>query len=138
MYLGNCMLIILNLPLIPLWVTLLRVPYSVLGPLILGFCVLGCYSISSSLFDVGLMIIFGIAGYLMKKVDIPLAPAILTLILGPLMEKGLRQSLELSGGNFSILITRPISAVLLIIAMLIIVITTLKFLSKVRGGDSVV
>jgi len=82
LYIGNVILLILNLPLIPLWVTLLRVPYSVLGPLILGFCILGCYSISSSLFDVGLMIIFGILGYLMKKMDIPLAPAILTLILG--------------------------------------------------------
>jgi putative tricarboxylic transport membrane protein len=138
LYVGNVILLVLNLPLIPLWVTLLRVPYSVLGPLILGFCVLGCYSISSSLFDVGLMLIFGLAGYLMKKMDIPLAPALLTLILGPLMEKGLRRSLELSDGDFSIFLTRPISAVLLAFAVVIIASTAFKFFSKVRGGDSVV
>ena len=123
---GNVMLLILNLPLIPVWVAVLRVPYSLLGPLILGFCVLGCYSISSSIFDVGLMLIFGIVGYLMKKMDIPLAPAILTLVLGPLMEKGLRQSLELSDGDFSIFFTRPIAAALLVVAVVIIVSTTLS------------
>ena len=138
LYVGNVILLILNLPLIPLWVTLLRVPYSVLGPLILGFCVLGCYSISSSLFDVGLMLIFGLVGYFMKKMDIPMAPALLTLILGPLMEKGLRRSLELSDGDFSIFLTRPISAVLLAFAVVIIASTAFKFFSKVRGGDSVV
>jgi putative tricarboxylic transport membrane protein len=84
------------------------------------------------------MLIFGLAGYLMKKMDIPLAPALLTLILGPLMEKGLRRSLELSDGDFSIFLTRPISAVLLAFAVVIIASTAFKFFSKVRGGDSVV
>jgi len=138
LYIGNLILLILNLPLIPIWVSLLRVPYSVLGPLILGFCILGCYSISSSLFDVGLMLIFGIVGYLMKKVDIPLSPAILTLILGPLMDKALRQSLELSGGEFSIFFTRPISLGLLAVAVLILITTILGSFSRIRGGDSVV
>jgi len=138
LYIGNVILLILNLPLIPLWVSLLRVPYSVLGPLILGFSVLGCYSLNNSVFDVGLMLIFGLVGYLMKKMDIPLAPAIMTLILGPLMESGLRRSLELSGGDFSIFITRPISAVLLAVTVVILASTTLKVLSKVRGSDSVV
>ena len=133
---GNLMLVILNLPLIPMWVAVLKIPYSILYPFILGFCVLGAYSIGNSVFDVAVMIIFGVLGYVLRKLDIPAAPIILTMILGPLMEKALRQSLEISGGEFGIFFTRPISAATLAIAALFIVTSTLRFASQVRGQDS--
>jgi putative tricarboxylic transport membrane protein len=115
-YIGNAILVILNLPLIPLWLHILRIPYSILAALILGFCVLGAYSLNSSAFDVGVMLAFGIIGYLLKKIDVPTVPLVLTLILGPLMEKGLRKSLEMSAGDPGIFIDRPVAAVLLTIA----------------------
>ncbi|MHB0871180.1 MAG: tripartite tricarboxylate transporter permease [Chloroflexota bacterium] len=135
LYVGNVILVVLNLPLIPLWVSLLRIPYPVLFALILAFCVVGAYSVDSSIFDVGAMLGFGLLGYILKKLDFPLAPLVLTLILGPLMEKGLRQSLELSDGEFSIFFTRPISAVLLAIAALFIVSTAFRMASKLRGDS---
>lgn len=136
LYIGNVILVILNLPLIPMWVAILRIPYSILFALILGFCVVGSYSLDNSVFDVGVMTIFGIIGYLFKKVDIPQAPVALTLILGPLMERGLRQSLEISRGDFTIFFTRPISATLLAIAVIFIVVTTLQLAAQVRGADA--
>ncbi len=136
LYIGNVILVILNLPLIPLWVAILKVPYSILFSLILGFCVLGSYSINSSVFDVGSMIAFGVIGYLFKKLDFPLAPVALTLILGPLMERGLRQSLEISRGDFTIFFTRPISLGLLVVAALFVLGATFQMLRKVQGEDS--
>ena len=106
---GNIILLILNLPLIPLWVKLLRIPRAILFTFILGFCIVGAYSINGQIFDIGVMVLFGVLGYLFKKLDIPLAPLVLTLILGPLMEQSLRQSLEISQGDFSIFFTRPIA-----------------------------
>lgn len=133
---GNVILLALNLPLIPLWVSLLRIPRAILFTLIVGFCIVGAYSANGQLFDVGLMAMFGVVGYLFKKLDIPLAPMILTLILGPLMEQSLRQSLEISGGQVSVLFTRPISAVLIAIAMGIVIISTMRIAKQVRGQDS--
>jgi len=115
-YIGNAILVILNLPLIPLWLRILRIPYSILAALILGFCVLGAYSLKSSPFDVGVMLAFGVIGYAMKKLDMPTVPLVLTLILGPLMEKGLRKSLEMSAGDPGIFLDRPVAAALLVIA----------------------
>ena len=119
-FIGNAMLLILNLPFIPMWVMILRIPYSILFALILSFMVIGSYSLSNSMFDVGTLIFFGVLGYIFRKADFPLAPAALTLILGPLLEKKLRLSLELSDGDFSVFFTRPVSAVLLALAALII------------------
>jgi putative tricarboxylic transport membrane protein len=133
---GNVMLLVLNLPLIPLWVKLLRMPQPILYAFILGFCVIGAYSIDGQMFDVGLMAAFGVLGYLFKKLDVPLAPLILTLILGPLMEQSLRQSLEISRGDFSILFTRPISLTLIVVAALFTLGTTLRIAARVRGADS--
>jgi putative tricarboxylic transport membrane protein len=130
------MLLVLNLPLIPLWVKLLRIPQPILYAFILGFCVLGAYSIDGQMFDVGLMAAFGVLGYLFKKLDVPLAPLILTLILGPLMEQSLRQSLEISRGDFSILFTRPISLTLIVIAAVFTIGTTMRIAARVRGADS--
>ena len=133
LYIGNVILVILNLPLIPLWVSILKIPYSILSAFILGFCVLGAYTLNGSVFDVGVMLAFGIVGYLLRKLDIPAVPIILTLILGPLMEQALRQSLDMSGGDLSILVTRPISATLLAIAVLSLVLSTRQFISSGRG-----
>ena len=133
---GNLMLLILNLPLIPLWVRLLRIPRPILFSLILGFCVVGAYSLNGQMFDVGMMAVFGIVGYLFKKAEIPLAPLLLTLILGPLMEQSLRQSLEISRGDFTILFTRPISLGLIVTACVFALVSTMAIARRVRGVDS--
>jgi putative tricarboxylic transport membrane protein len=109
MYIGNLMLLILNLPLIGLWVQVLKVPYKILFPLILLFCLVGAYSINNSTFDMAVMLAFGILGYLMKKYGYEGAPMVLAFVLGPMFENSLRQSLLLSDGRFSIFFTRPIA-----------------------------
>jgi putative tricarboxylic transport membrane protein len=111
MYLGNIMLLALNLPLIGLWVRVLRIPYEILFPLILLFCLIGAYSVNNSVVDIYLMVLFGIVGYLMRKVHLEPAPLVLAYVLGPLIDINLRQSLSLSGGSFGIFFTRPISGV---------------------------
>jgi putative tricarboxylic transport membrane protein len=136
LYIGNAILLILNLPLVGLWAKLLKIPYEVLVVIILVFCLVGAYSLNNSVFDIGVMIICGILGYLFKKLDFPLAPAILTLILGPLMERSLRESLSLSQGDYSIFFTRPISLVLLIITAIILASSVWQGLpSAVREGS---
>ncbi len=132
-YIGNVILVIMNLPMIPLWVSVLKIPNSILYAFILCFCVIGAYSLSNSIFDVGALLMWGIIGYIFKKLDIPATPLILTLILGPLMESGLRRSLEMSQGDITILFTRPISAALLAAAAIPIIFTTLRIATKVKG-----
>jgi len=122
MYIGNVMLLVLNLPLVPLFAQVLRAPAYVLFPIILGVSMVGVYSTSSSLFDVGLLAGFGLLGYLMRKLDYPNAPLILGLVLGGAMERALRQSLMMSDGSLTILFARPISAVMLSLALLILLI----------------
>jgi len=122
MYIGNAMLLILNLPLVPLFAQVLRAPTYVLYPLILGISVVGVYSTSGSLFDVWLLAGFGLLGYLMRKLDYPSAPLILGLVLGGAMERALRQSLMMSDGSLTILVSRPVSAVMLSLALLILLI----------------
>jgi len=122
MYIGNAMLLILNLPLVPLFAQVLRAPTYVLYPLILGISVVGVYSTSGSLFDVWLLAGFGLGGYLMRKLDYPSAPLILGLVLGGAMERALRQSLMMSDGSLAILVSRPVSAVMLSLALLILLI----------------
>jgi putative tricarboxylic transport membrane protein len=116
MYVGNIILLILNLPLIGLWVRILKIPYPILSPLILLFCILGAYSLNSSLWDISLMIFFGILGYFMRKSGYEGAPMILALVIGRMFENAFRQSLLLSDGSFTIFFTRPISAVLLLVS----------------------
>jgi putative tricarboxylic transport membrane protein len=118
MYIGNIMLLVLNLPLIPLWVQLLRVPQRILFPLILLFCVIGSYSVNNNILDVLVMAIFGLAGYVLRKLEYELAPLCLAFVLGPLMESSFRQSLIISNGSFMIFLTRPITAAMIIIAVL--------------------
>lgn len=120
MYVGNAMLLVLNLPLIGLWVQLLRVPYRILFPLILLFCMIGVYSISGNIWDIVIMLIFGGVGYLMKKFDYEPAPLVLAFVLGRMVEESLRQSLILSRGSLTIFLSRPISAALLLAAFVLI------------------
>ena len=122
MYIGNAMLLVLNLPLIGLWVKVLKVPYYLLYPLILLFCLIGAYSLNNSVGDVVIMLIFGIVGYLMRKFRYDGAPLVLALVLGPMLEEAFRQSLMLSKGDFSIFVSRPLSLALLITAALLIII----------------
>jgi putative tricarboxylic transport membrane protein len=122
MYIGNVMLLVLNLPLVPLFAQVLRIPAYALYPIILGVSMVGVYSASGSMFDLGLLMAFGLLGYLMRKLDYPAAPLILGLALGAGMERALRQSLMMSQGSLSILVSRPISAVLLSVALLILMI----------------
>jgi len=120
MYVGNLMLLILNLPLIGLWVKILKVPYSLLFPLIFLFCLIGAYTLGNNTQDVYLMILFGVVGYLMKKFQYEPAPLVLALVLGPTLESGFRQSLILSNGSFLIFFSRPISAVLVSAALFLL------------------
>jgi putative tricarboxylic transport membrane protein len=120
MYIGNIMLLVLNLPLIGLWVKLLNVPYRLLFPFILFFCVIGSYTINSRVFDVLVMLFFGVVGYLFRRFQYESAPLVMAFILGDLLENSLRQSLLISSGSFSIFITRPISLSCLIIALLLL------------------
>jgi putative tricarboxylic transport membrane protein len=132
MYIGNIMLLILNLPLVPLFAQLLRVPYYVLYPGILGVSIVGAYSVSGSMFDVWMLGFFGILGYAMRKLEYPAAPLVLGLVLGDGLERALRQSLMMSQGDLSILITRPLSAVLLILTLLIVLMPLLRMVKDWR------
>jgi putative tricarboxylic transport membrane protein len=122
MYLGNMMLLILNLPLIGIWVKILKVPYLILFPLILLFCLIGAYSLNYNTGEVLIMIIFGVMGYLMKKYKYEATPLILALVLGTRFEMALRRSLLISYGDFSVFVTRPISAGLLAVAAILMTI----------------
>ena len=137
MYIGNVMLLILNLPLIGVWVRVLKIPYYFLYPLILLFCLIGSYSIGNSVGDMVVMLIFGILGYLMKKFNYSAAPMVLALVLGNEIEAALRQSLMLSKGDFSIFVARPISLGFLLVAAILVilpVITQRKRVSALEGG----
>jgi putative tricarboxylic transport membrane protein len=129
MYIGNMMLLILNLPLIGLWVRVLRVPYPILFPLILLFCLIGSYSINNNKFDVLIMAIFGVIGYLMKKGRFEGAPLLLGMILGLMMEDALRQSLIMSGGSFAIFLNRPISAGFIVAAIILLALPAIQWVA---------
>jgi len=113
MYVGNAMLLVLNLPLIGMWVRVLKTPYVILFPLILLFCLIGVYSLNANVTEIIIMLAFGIAGFFMRRAGFEGAPFILAMVLGPIMETSLRQSLLISRGNFNIFVTRPICAVLI-------------------------
>jgi putative tricarboxylic transport membrane protein len=135
MYVGNVMLLVINLPLIGLWVKFLRIPYRFLFPLILLFCVIGAYSLENSTWDVGVMTLFGVLGYLMKKCGYPAAPLVMALVLGPMFEVALRQSLVMSNASLVIFFSRPISATIMAVSILIVVSpVALRLIGKVRPG----
>jgi len=133
MYVGNFMLLILNLPLIGLWVKVLKVPYPILFPLILLFCIIGAYSLNNSLFEVGIMVAFGVIGYFFRKYEYEAVPLILALVLGPMLETALRRSLLLSSGDPTVFITRPISGVLMAVSFFLLILPLIPgFNSKRR------
>ncbi|MEO6030911.1 MAG: tripartite tricarboxylate transporter permease [Burkholderiaceae bacterium] len=132
MWVGNAMLVILNLPLIGIWIKLLTVPYRFLFPAITLFCCIGTYTLNNNTFDVYMMAIFAVLGYSFYKLSCEGAPLLLGLILGPLMEENLRRALLLSRGDWSAFVTRPLSAGLLAAAALLIVIVMLPSISKKR------
>ncbi len=131
MYIGNVMLLVLNLPLIRIWVKLLEVPYSYLFPFIFLFCLIGAYTVGSNFQDIYIMIFFGMAGYLMKKFDYEPAPLVLAFVLGPMFENAFRQSLILSKGSPVIFFSRPIAAGFIFIAAVVLL---LPLLRKTRAG----
>jgi putative tricarboxylic transport membrane protein len=118
MYVGNVMLLILNLPLVGVWASLLRIPYTILLPLILLFTLIGAFAINNNPWDIWIMILFGVIGYLMRKFEYPAAPVVLALVLGPMMETNFRRTLAISQGDYTVFLTHPISAFLIICAVL--------------------
>jgi putative tricarboxylic transport membrane protein len=135
MYIGNIMLLVLNLPLIGLWVKLLRVPYALLAPLILVFVIIGAYSVNNSIFDVGITIAFGFLGYLMRKFDFEPAPLVLAMILGPQLEASLRRSLIYSRGNLGVFFERPIAATLMALALLMLLSPVFRWMLTRKAWD---
>ena len=132
MWIGNLMLIIINLPLVGIWVRLLRVPYRLMFPSIVIFCAIGIYSVNNAPVDVILAGVFGLVGYWLIKHDFEPAPLLLGMVLGPLMEENLRRALLISRGDWSVFVTRPLSAVLMAIAASLLVLAVLPSLRKKR------
>ena len=132
MWIGNLMLVVLNLPLIGMWIKLLTVPYHFLFPSIVLFCAIGVYSTNNNTFDVWLVAAFGFMGYLFKKLSVEAAPLLLGFILGPMMEENLRRALLLSRGDWSVFVTRPLSAGLLVVALLLLGIVLLPAVKNKR------
>jgi putative tricarboxylic transport membrane protein len=132
MWIGNLMLIILNLPLVGLWIKLLRVPYRILFPAILVFCTIGVYSLNYNVFDIWVTAIFGFIGYVWAKLRCEGAPLLLGLVLGPMMEENFRRALLLARGDFSTFVTRPLSAALLGFALFMVIIVALPAIKKKR------
>jgi len=120
MYIGNVMLLLLNLPLIGLWVQILKIPYSLLFPLIVLFCEIGAFSVNNSVTDVLLVNIFGVIGYIMRRYEFEGAPLLMALVLGPMIENSLRRSLIMSDGSFMIFLSRPLSVFFLLVAIFLI------------------
>jgi putative tricarboxylic transport membrane protein len=132
MWIGNLLLVVLNLPLIGMWIKLLTVPYRLLYPAILVFCAIGVYSLSNSPFDVVVTAGFGLLGYLFVKLECEPAPLLLGFILGPMMEENLRRAMLLSRGDATTFLTRPLSASLLAVSVLLLIIIALPAIRKKR------
>jgi putative tricarboxylic transport membrane protein len=132
MYIGNVMLLVLNLPLIKMWVQITKVPFRFLFPIIVVICIVGVYSMKNMTFDLWVMVTFGVLGYLLKKCDYEPAPLVLAYVLGPLMEQALRQSLIMSNGSFKVFMTRPMSAGSLLVAAFLLVTAVTGFSKQKR------
>lgn len=133
MYVGNGVLLLLNLPLIGMWVKILKVPLGTLFPFVLLFSLIGCYSVNNRAFDVLLMVAFGVVGYILRKLNYEVAPLLLAFILEPMLEKAFRNSLIMSNGDFSIFFTRPISCFTILLSIALFALTGLGILSKARN-----
>jgi len=133
MYVGNLVLLLLNLPLVSIFVNFLRIPYKILYPTILMFCVVGVYAVNSSLVDVGIMSVMGVLGYLLRKLDFETAPMVLGVVLAPIIEVSFRQALAMSNGDYLIFVQRPISAIFLLGALVMILLAVKPLIWKKRG-----
>jgi putative tricarboxylic transport membrane protein len=133
MYVGNVMLLVLNLPLVGLFVNLLRVPYPLLYPSIIAFCILGVYAVNGSVVDVWIMLAMGVVGYLLRKLEFETAPIVLGLILAPMLEMALRQSLAMSDGHYGIFLMRPIATTLLAVGAILVLLSLWPLIT--RGMD---
>jgi putative tricarboxylic transport membrane protein len=132
MYVGNVVLLVLNLPLVGLFVNLLRVPYAVLYPSILVFCVLGVYAVNGSVVDVWIMLIMGMLGYILRKLSFETAPIVLGVVLAPMIELSLRQSLAMSDGDYTIFLTRPITTTLLAVGAILVILSLRPLITRTR------
>ena len=132
MWVGNAMLVILNLPLIGMWVQLLKIPYRLLYPMILVFCCIGVYTVNNTTFDIWTITAFGVIGYIFAKLECEAAPLLLGFILGPMMEENLRRAMLLSRGSPDVFWTRPISATMLVLSIIMLVILALPAIRKKR------
>ncbi|MFG1396802.1 tripartite tricarboxylate transporter permease [Roseixanthobacter pseudopolyaromaticivorans] len=132
MWIGNFMLVLLNLPLIGIWVRLLTVPYHILFPAIVAFCCIGVYSVNNNTFDVYTMAMFGVLGYVLVKLDCEPAPLLLGFVIGPMLEEYLRRAMLISRGDATVFVTRPISAILLFLAAAALVVVLLPSVQKTR------
>ena len=130
MYVGNVMLLLLNLPLVGLFVSVLRIRYSYLYPVIIMFCIIGVYEVNHSIIDVWIMLIMGVVGYILRKLNFDPAPLVLGLVIAPIFELSLRQSLVMSGGDYTIFLTRPFAAVLFAIAALMLLMSVLSAIKQ--------
>jgi putative tricarboxylic transport membrane protein len=135
MYIGNVMLLILNLPLVGIWVQLLRVPYAFMAPMIMVLTLVGVYSVNNSVFDIWVMLVMGVLGYLARKLKFDLGPLLLAFVLGPIMERSLRQALLMSNGGFGIFFFRPISGALMATAVLFVLYNVWAARRKQRGAQ---
>ena len=136
MYAGNAMLLILNLPLVGMWIKVLKVPYKLLMPLILLCCLIGSYATGSNVMDIVIMVAFGIIGYILRINQYEVAPFVLALILGPIMEKSFRNALIISDGSFMIFLTKPIAATVLAISALILTFHLFVIIQKGENKDN--
>jgi putative tricarboxylic transport membrane protein len=130
MYLGNVVLLLLNLPLVGIFINFLRIPYRILYPMILMFCVIGVYAVNTSFVDVGIMSVMGLLGYILRKFNFETAPVVLGVVLAPIIEMSLRQALAMSNGSYAIFYQRPISAVFLVGALLMILLALKPLIRK--------
>ena len=135
LYAANLFAVIINIAFIPAFVAVLKMPFTILAPIIYVLCVVGGYAPTKALHDVWLMLIFGVMGYLLRKLDYPLAPAVLAIVLGPLAEASMRQSLIMEQGSFSIFFTRPISGTIMVIAIALLLWPLIRLIARrVRGS----
>ena len=136
LYAANLFALLINIGFIPAFIWVLKMPFTILAPIIFVLCVVGGYVPTQDMHDVWLMLIFGVVGYLMRKLDYPMAPAVLAIVLGPLAEPAMRQSLIGSHGDVTIFFTRPISGTIMAIALLLIVLPLLKNLKNRRRPNA--
>ena len=137
MYVGNVVLLILNLPLVGIFVNILRIPYSYLYPSLLAFATIGVYAVNNSVVDVWIMAGAGVVGYVLRKLDFEIAPIILGLVLAPMLELNFRQSLAMSAGSYSIFFTRPITAVMLVIGLTLLLLGMRSIFSGAAGSRGI-